>query len=57
MNDVNEARKAFEDELQRITNKPPQLLTDRLIDLVRILRDELRKNDATTASYQNRKRT
>ena len=40
---VNEARKAFEQELQRLTGKPAQLATERLIDLIVAVRDELRK--------------
>lgn len=42
---VNEARKAFEQELQRLTGKPCQQVTERLIDLVVAVRDELRKYD------------
>jgi hypothetical protein len=41
--DVNEARKAFERELQRLTGKPAQQTTERLIDLIVAVRDELRK--------------
>lgn len=40
---VNEARRAFEQELQRLTGKPSQLTTERLIDLIVAVRDELRK--------------
>ena len=40
---VTEARKAFEMELQRLTGKPAQLATERLIDLIVAVRDELRK--------------
>ena len=43
--DVNEARKAFERELQRLTGKPAQPTTERLIDLIVAVRDELRKNN------------
>jgi len=43
--DVNEARKAFEQELKRLTGKPSQQVTERLIDLIREVRDELRKRD------------
>lgn len=46
MSDVNQARKSFEQELQRITGKPTQQVTERLIDLVREVRDELRKRDS-----------
>lgn len=42
-NDVSEARKAFERELQRLTGKPAQQTTERLIDLIVAVRDELRK--------------
>ena len=42
--DVNEARRAFEMELQRLTGKPAQLTTEKLIDLIVAVRDELRKN-------------
>ena len=41
--DVTEARKSFEMELQRLTGKPAQLATERLIDLIVAVRDELRK--------------
>lgn len=43
VSDVNEARKAFEREVQRITGKPGYQLTERLIDLIREVRDELRR--------------
>lgn len=42
---VNEARKAFEQELQRLTGKPAQPTTERLIDLIVAVRDELRKTN------------
>jgi hypothetical protein len=42
-NKVSEARKAFEQELQRLTGKPCQQVTERLIDLMVAVRDELRK--------------
>ena len=42
-NDINEARKAFEQELQRLVGKPVQPATERLIDLIVAVRDELRK--------------
>jgi len=45
MKDINEARKAFEQELQRLTGKPAHHATERLIDLVKVIRDELRKVD------------
>jgi hypothetical protein len=41
--DVNEARAAFERELQRLTGKPSQIVTERLIDLIKTIRHELRK--------------
>jgi len=41
-NSVNDARKAFERELQRLTGKPAQQATERLIDLIVAVRDELR---------------
>lgn len=41
--DVTEARKAFERELQRLTGKPAQQTTERLIDLIYAVRAELRK--------------
>lgn len=44
-NDISDARKAFEREMQKITGKPPQILTERLIDLVVAIRDELRARD------------
>jgi hypothetical protein len=43
--DVTEARKAFERELQRLTGKPAQQTTERLIDLIVAVRDELRKTN------------
>jgi hypothetical protein len=43
--DVNEARKAFEQELQRLTGKPSQPTTERLIDLIVAVRDQLRKTN------------
>lgn len=46
MSRVNEARAELERELQRLTGKPSQLVTERLIDLIREVRDELRKTDA-----------
>ena len=45
MSSVNEARAAFEEELQKITNHPVQPVTERLIDLVKAIRVELRKTD------------
>lgn len=42
---INEARSALEAELQRVTQKPCQLATERLIDLIVAVRDELRKRD------------
>tara|TARA_B100001059_G_scaffold185056_1_gene186745 strand:+ start:83 stop:226 length:144 start_codon:yes stop_codon:yes gene_type:complete len=45
MSSVNEARAAFEEELQKITNKPVQPVTERLIDLIKAIRVELRKTD------------
>lgn len=45
MMNVNEARAAFEAELQRLIEHPPQQLTERLIDLVKAIRVELRKTD------------
>lgn len=44
-NNINEARRAFEQELQRLTGKPSQLTTERLIDLIVAVRDELRKTN------------
>jgi hypothetical protein len=43
--DINEARAAFEIELRRAINGPPQQLTERLIDLIYAVRSELRKTD------------
>ena len=40
---VSEARAAFELELQRLTGKPSQQATERLIDLIYAVRAELRK--------------
>lgn len=48
MQEINEARKAFEQELQRLTGKPAQQVTERLIDLIRSVRFELRKVDNGT---------
>jgi len=44
-NDVSDARKAFERELQRLTGKPAHQTTERLIDLIVAVRDELRKTN------------
>jgi hypothetical protein len=38
---VVEARKAFEQELKRVTGKPPHVLTERLIDLIKEIKLEL----------------
>lgn len=43
MNDSTEARRAFEKELQRLINKPPSVLTERLIDLIQAIQTELKK--------------
>tara|TARA_R100001377_G_scaffold26545_1_gene14312 strand:- start:182 stop:334 length:153 start_codon:yes stop_codon:yes gene_type:complete len=45
MTGVNEARAAFEAELKKITKHPVQPLTERMIDLVKAIRVELRKTD------------
>jgi hypothetical protein len=45
LSNINEARKNFEQAATRLTGKPSQLLTERLIDLIREVRDELRKKD------------
>lgn len=42
---INEVRRAFETELRRVTGKPCQQVTERLIDLMVEVRDELRKRD------------
>lgn len=47
MSDVNKARKEFEREVRRITGKSAHQVTERLIDLIREVRDELRKQDGT----------
>lgn len=39
--EVVEARKAFEQELKRVTGKPPHVLTERLIDLIKEIKLEL----------------
>lgn len=39
--EVIEARKAFEQELKRVTGKPPHVLTERLIDLIKEIKLEL----------------
>ena len=41
--DVNEARQAFEQDLQRLTGRPAQQTTERLIDLIVAVRDQLRR--------------
>lgn len=43
MRDINEARAAFEMEMQRITGKPAQPITERLIDLIVAVRCGLRE--------------
>lgn len=45
MSNVNTARKEFEIALNRITGKPSHEVSERLIDLIREVRDELRKRD------------
>jgi hypothetical protein len=44
---VNEARRAYEQEFKRLTGKPPHVLTERLIDLIVAVRDELRRTNGT----------
>lgn len=41
--DVSDARKAFERELQQTMQKPPQVLTERLIELVKEIHLELNR--------------
>lgn len=41
--EVIEARKGFEQELKRITGKPPHVLTERLIDLIKEIYLELNR--------------
>lgn len=43
--DISETRRAFEVELNRLTGKPCQQTTERLIDLIVAVRDELRKSN------------
>ncbi len=43
MKNTTEARRAFEKELQRLINKPPSVLTERLIDLIQAITTELKK--------------
>lgn len=45
MNDVNEARTALEKELKKITDKPVQPIVERMLDLIKCVRVELRKTD------------
>lgn len=48
MSPINDSRKTFEEQLQKVTGANRQVvsqLTDRLIDLVKDMRDELRRND------------
>tara|TARA_R110002072_G_scaffold21045_8_gene75617 strand:- start:1211 stop:1354 length:144 start_codon:yes stop_codon:yes gene_type:complete len=45
MSDVNEARHALETELKKITNTPVQPIVERMIDLIKVVRVELRKTD------------
>lgn len=40
---VIEARRAFENELTRLVEKPPQVLTERLIDLIKEIHLELNR--------------
>jgi len=42
---VNEARKELETEIKRICGKSGHQLAERLIDLIREVRDELRRID------------
>lgn len=48
MRDINEARAAFEHELQLITGKPAQQITERLIDLIAAVRFGLRDAESLT---------
>jgi|TARA_R110001592_G_scaffold184687_1_gene428455 hypothetical protein len=43
--DINQARIALERELQKLTNEPVQPLVERMIDMVKAIRVELRKTD------------
>lgn len=45
MSRINQVRRDLEAELTRVTGKPSTQLTERLIDLIREVRDELRKAD------------
>ena len=45
MSDVNEARTALEKELKKITDKPVQPIVERMLDLIKCVRVELRKTD------------
>jgi len=45
MNDVNEARTALEKELKKITDEPVQPIVERMLDLIKCVRVELRKTD------------
>lgn len=48
MHDMNEARRAFEQEFKRLTGKAAHQLTERLIDLIKAEREALRKIDNGT---------
>jgi hypothetical protein len=52
--DINQARQEFEREFRRLFNKQPHTFTERLIDLIKAERDELRKTDPTTATARAR---
>lgn len=49
---IDQARRDFEAEFRKLFNKQPYTFTDRLIDLIKAERDELRKKDPDT--YRNR---
>jgi len=50
--EIDQARRNFEAEFRRLFHKQPHTFTDRLIDLIKAERDELRKKDPDT--YRNR---
>lgn len=53
--DINTARKELEMECSRLFSKPSHIFIERLIDLIKAERDELRKIDPTVAGARAKK--
>ena len=51
--DINTARKELERECSRLFGKPSHIFIERLIDLIQVERNELRKIDTTVAGTKS----